>query len=169
MEYPNVLYVLAAIAISMVWRKIFLTDPLSRFPGPALAKWTWFYRFYYDVVVGGGWLSQLERLHELYGPVVRIGPKELHFADPAAYADIYSSPAKLPKDLGLYKIFRFGLPPNLFTEDDPKAHAVIKSRLVSFFSRQAILRLEHVIQERIDKLISQLIKDHKNTRNKHAS
>ncbi|KAI3617952.1 benzoate 4-monooxygenase cytochrome p450 [Moniliophthora roreri] len=163
MEYPTVLYILAVIAISLIWRNIFLASPLSHFPGPLLAKWTRFYRFYYDVVVGGGWLSQLEHLHEVYGPVVRVGPKELHFADPSAYADIYSSPAKLPKDLELYKVFRFGLPPNLFTEDDPKAHAVIKSRLVSFFSRQAILKLEHVIQEQIDRLISQLIKNHKNT------
>uniref|UniRef100_A0A0W0G312 Benzoate 4-monooxygenase cytochrome p450 n=1 Tax=Moniliophthora roreri TaxID=221103 RepID=A0A0W0G312_MONRR len=161
MEYPTVLYILAVIAISLIWRNIFLASPLSHFPGPLLAKWTRFYRFYYDVVVGGGWLSQLEHLHEVYGPVVRVGPKELHFADPAAYADIYSSPAKLPKDLELYKAFRFGPQPNLFTEDDPKTHAVIKSRLVSFFSRQAILKLEHVIQEQIDKLILQLVKNHK--------
>ncbi|EEB90166.1 hypothetical protein MPER_11666, partial [Moniliophthora perniciosa FA553] len=129
--------------------KKYKVQNLTHFSGPALAKRTWLYRFYYDVIVGGGWLSQLERLHKVYGPVVRVGPKELHFADPAAYADIYSSPAKLPKDLGLYEVFQFGLPPDLFTKEDPKAHAVIKSRLVSFFSRQAILKLEHAIQEQL--------------------
>ncbi|EEB91639.1 hypothetical protein MPER_09972 [Moniliophthora perniciosa FA553] len=65
---------------------------LSEFPGPALARWTWLYRAYYDIVVGGSWLSHLSTLHEKYGPVVRVGYNELHFTDPAAYAEIYNSP-----------------------------------------------------------------------------
>jgi hypothetical protein len=55
------------VIVSLVWRKVSLADPLRRFPGPSLAKWTRLYRVYYDVVVGGGWLSHLRDLHELYG------------------------------------------------------------------------------------------------------
>ncbi|KAI3603472.1 benzoate 4-monooxygenase cytochrome p450 [Moniliophthora roreri] len=126
------------------------------------AKWTWLYRAYYDIVVGGGWLSHLENLHKEFGPVVRVGCNELHFTDPAAYAEIYNSPYKMLKDPALYsKAFLFGLPPNVFSEVNPKDHSEIKSLISSYFSRKGILRLEHVIQERIDKLISQLLKNHR--------
>ncbi|KAK7050033.1 hypothetical protein VNI00_005465 [Paramarasmius palmivorus] len=136
------------VIVSLVWRKVSLADPLRRFPGPSLAKRTRLYRVYYDVVVGGGWLSHLRDLHELY--------------DPSAYADIYSSSAKMLKDPHLYTMFNFGLPPNVFTETDPKEHTVFKSMLGTFFSRQGILRLENAIQERVDTLVSQLAKNHKN-------
>ncbi|KAI3612230.1 p450 monooxygenase [Moniliophthora roreri] len=139
------------------------SDPLKWSPGPKLAKWTRLYRFYYDSIVGGGWLRHLQELHEEYGPVVRVGYNELHFADPNAYADIYSSPTKLPKEPRLYATFELGLPPNVFSTVDPKEHSVMKSMLGSFFSRQGVLKLEHVIQERVDKLISQLVKNHKST------
>ncbi|EEB97500.1 hypothetical protein MPER_03167, partial [Moniliophthora perniciosa FA553] len=46
---------------------------------------------------------------------------------------------------------------------DPKEHSVMKSMMGSFFSRQGVLKLEHVIQERVDKLISQLVENHKST------
>uniref|UniRef100_A0A0W0G318 Benzoate 4-monooxygenase cytochrome p450 n=1 Tax=Moniliophthora roreri TaxID=221103 RepID=A0A0W0G318_MONRR len=109
------------------------------------------------------YLTSAIDVYEVVGPVVRVGPNELHFSDPAAYADIYSSPAKLPKDPHIYKVHAFGLPSNVFTEVDPKAHAVLKSMLGSFFSRQGILKLEGVIQDQINKLLSQLIQNHKTT------
>ncbi|KAI3615269.1 benzoate 4-monooxygenase cytochrome p450 [Moniliophthora roreri] len=153
---------ISIVILPLVWRQLF-PDPLRRFPGPRLARWTRFYRVYYDTVAGARWVSHLQHLHEVYGPVVRVGPNELHFSDPAAYADIYSSPAKLPKDPHIYKVHAFGLPSNVFTEVDPKAHAVLKSMLGSFFSRQGILKLEGVIQDQINKLLSQLIQNHKTT------
>uniref|UniRef100_A0A0W0FAH8 Benzoate 4-monooxygenase cytochrome p450 n=1 Tax=Moniliophthora roreri TaxID=221103 RepID=A0A0W0FAH8_MONRR len=166
--FPNTMGPLEACAFSVLGLAILLLarsfhqDPLSCFPGPPLAKWTWLYRAYYDIVVGGGWLSHLQALHETYGPVVRVGRNELHFADPSAYADIYNSPYKLPKDPSLYHhTFNFGLPLNIFSMTNPKDHSATKSLFSSYFSRKGILRLEGVIQERVDKLILQLIKNHK--------
>ncbi|KAK7050040.1 hypothetical protein VNI00_005472 [Paramarasmius palmivorus] len=86
---------------------------------------------------------------------------QLHFAHPDAYVDIYASPVKLNKDPELYNTFKFGWSSNVFTSTDPKEHAALKSMLGTFFSRQCVLKLEYVIQERIDKLISQLAKNHK--------
>ncbi|ESK89624.1 hypothetical protein Moror_8638 [Moniliophthora roreri MCA 2997] len=154
-------FAVLGLAILLLARS-FHQDPLSCFPGPLLAKWTWLYRAYYDIVVGGGWLSHLQALHETYGPVVRVGRNELHFADPSAYTDIYNSPYKLPKDPSLYHhTFNFGLPLNIFSMTNPKDHSATKSLFSSYFSRKGILRLEGVIQERVDKLILQLIKNHK--------
>ena len=46
--------------------------PLSKFPGPKLAALTSLYEFYYNVVLGGRYLWEIERMHEQYG-------KELSF------------------------------------------------------------------------------------------
>ncbi|KAF9259803.1 cytochrome P450 [Marasmius fiardii PR-910] len=134
---------------------------LSRYPGPFLAQWTSFYRAYYDIVVGGGWIEHLQDLHEIYGPVVRIGPNELHFSDPTAYADIYTSTPLHLKDPHMYDTF--AIPPSSFSETDPREHNIVKSLTSAFFSRKAILGVEHIIQEQIDKLISQLLKYHRST------
>ncbi|KAI3601155.1 benzoate 4-monooxygenase cytochrome p450 [Moniliophthora roreri] len=157
------IYVLVTLTVvaSFLFARFLRPDPLKRFPGPVLAKWTWLYRTYYDVVVGGGWLSHLHALHEAYGPVVRIGPNELHFANPTAYADIYNSQYRMLKDPAFYSnSFEYG-PSNIATVTDPIDHAEMKSLLSSYFSRKNILKLESVIQERIDKLIGQLAKNHK--------
>ena len=68
MEYPSVLYILAAIfIIPLVYQFLVVSDPLGRIPGPVLARWTRFYRIYYDIVLGGKWLPHLEYLHQKYG------------------------------------------------------------------------------------------------------
>ncbi|KAF9259574.1 hypothetical protein L218DRAFT_874324, partial [Marasmius fiardii PR-910] len=40
---------------------------LQKFPGPRLAAITKYYRGYYEIFCDGGWLDQLEILHERYG------------------------------------------------------------------------------------------------------
>ncbi|KAG7092863.1 hypothetical protein E1B28_009176 [Marasmius oreades] len=132
---------------------------LNRFPGPVLAQWTRLYRAYYDIVVGGGWIEHLQELHEIYGPVVRIGPNELHFSDPTAYTDIYTSTPIHLKDPYMYNTF--AIPPSSFSETDPKEYNIIKSLTSSFFSRKSILGVEHVIQKQVDKFLVQLLKHHK--------
>lgn len=50
-------------------------SPLSRFPGPFLAKLTDFWRAH--LVLYGMQHETLMELHRKHGPVVRIGPSEL--------------------------------------------------------------------------------------------
>ncbi|KAK7047476.1 hypothetical protein VNI00_006707 [Paramarasmius palmivorus] len=57
--------------------------------------------------------------------------------------------------------FEFGMPTTLFTISDPKEHSAIKSLFSSYFSRRSVQRLEHMVQGRVDKLISQLLKNHR--------
>ncbi|WDK16440.1 cytochrome p450 [Colletotrichum graminicola] len=64
--------------VKYVWRAFFC--PLAKFPGPRIAGITKLYEAYH-VLVKNDWLENLTSLHEKYGPVVRIGPNELHFVD----------------------------------------------------------------------------------------
>ncbi|EEB92214.1 hypothetical protein MPER_09310 [Moniliophthora perniciosa FA553] len=163
MDSLSVYYILTAfIIVSFLYAKKFSSDPLSRFPGPVLARWTGMYRAYYDSVGWGSLLPKFYHSHAAHssGHVVRVGHNELHFSDPIAYSDIYATP-NLLKDPHLYELLQFGLVPNTFSTTNPKHHAMMKSMLGSFFSRKGVLKLEHVIQERVDRLVSQLAKNHK--------
>ncbi|KAJ5239914.1 hypothetical protein N7468_004533 [Penicillium chermesinum] len=51
--------------------------PLSKFPGPRLAAISGLYEVYFTLTTGS-FEEQIEKLHEQYGPVVRITPDEVH-------------------------------------------------------------------------------------------
>ena len=60
---------------------------LSRFPGPAMAALTGWWRFW-DVFKGEAHKTHI-RLHRKHGDIVRLGPNVLSFASPSAVKDIY--------------------------------------------------------------------------------
>jgi hypothetical protein len=64
-----------------------LRSPLRHIPGPLPAKLTAQWLFW--IGVAGRRSSYLHRLHQRYGPVVRVGPNEVSFASAAAAQDIY--------------------------------------------------------------------------------
>ncbi|TFK41445.1 cytochrome P450 [Crucibulum laeve] len=113
------------------------------------------YRAYYDVVKNGGLLNQIKILHEIYGPVIRIGPNELHFSDPSAYHKNYAPGSSFVKDPFLYRCFMQSQESS-FTFMDPQESRVRREMLNPLFSRRAILKLENVIQEKIDKLVNRI-------------
>ncbi|KAK7443454.1 hypothetical protein VKT23_015627 [Stygiomarasmius scandens] len=133
-------------------------NPLNRFSGPYLARWTSYYQAYFDIVKDGGWLEHLEVLHRKYGVVVRVGPNELHFSDPLAYGDIYSN-AKFTKDPKFYRAFV--QPQAVFVQTDPREVAARKPLISPYFSRQTVLKnLHETISSTVDKLLRQLIENH---------
>jgi hypothetical protein len=68
---PSYLFIGAVFAILLcrvllvVYRLTF--HPLARFPGPKVAAASSLYEAYYDVVKGGVWIFEIERLHKIYG------------------------------------------------------------------------------------------------------
>ncbi|KAF5350988.1 hypothetical protein D9756_008294 [Leucocoprinus leucothites] len=130
--------------------------PLSRFPGPKLAAITKWYKGYYDLYVGGGLLEHIQELHERYGPVVRIGPNEIHFCSAQAYHQIYAPGSSYPKETFFYK--GFGLNGMSFGETDFEAAKIRRDMLAPLFSRRSILKLERVVQDKVDLLVSNLAK-----------
>ncbi|KAH9483000.1 Cytochrome P450 monooxygenase [Psilocybe cubensis] len=143
------LYIVARIVYRLTWH------PLAIIPGPKLAASTSLYRAYYDVVCDGEWSEHLHVLHERYGTVVRVGPNELHFSDPNAYADIYGTGSTFPKDEKMYRCF--GSSKSVFGQTDFHQAQKHRAALGPLFSRRATLRLEQEIQKHVDHLISQLL------------
>ncbi|KAL9620400.1 MAG: hypothetical protein Q9160_005100 [Pyrenula sp. 1 TL-2023] len=66
-------------------------SPLAGFPGPKLAAVTSLFEFYFDFLKQGKYCFKIEQMHEAYGPIVRINPKELSIVDSNFYDKVYVS------------------------------------------------------------------------------
>ena len=74
--------------VTAVYRLFF--HPLAGVPGPKLAAVTWNYERYYDVYPNyAQFWKQIGKLHDKYGPIVRINPNEVHIADPELIDVVY--------------------------------------------------------------------------------
>ncbi|KAJ6093459.1 hypothetical protein N7486_008748 [Penicillium sp. IBT 16267x] len=64
--------------------------PLSKYPGPWLATVTGLYEIYFTAWGVGSFEDEIDRMHQKYGPVVRITPDEVHVQEQlyhTSYAD----------------------------------------------------------------------------------
>ncbi|GAP90980.1 putative isotrichodermin C-15 hydroxylase [Rosellinia necatrix] len=84
---------LVAVVSALVWQTATIIyniyfHPLRKFPGPLLQRasglpWAIQHGIF------GAQAHHTQRLHDQYGPVVRIGPNHISFTDPKAWKDIY--------------------------------------------------------------------------------
>lgn len=92
------------------------------------------------------------------GPVVRIGPNEVHFSSPSAFLHIYSQTSKATKDPFHYHCFDQDL--STFCTCDPVAAKQRRDIMNPFFSRRNILSLQHLIVDKVCLFTHQLRKIH---------
>ncbi|KUJ12574.1 cytochrome P450 [Mollisia scopiformis] len=125
--------------------------PLTGIPGPKLAAITYLYQTYYSLFVGGSrFYIQIGKLHEQYGPVVRITPDEVHLSDPENYDSIYYIGSKYAKVEQYYASMSCGY--SSFTTMSNEAHRIKRARLNPFFSKKKIIEFESIIQSNAKKL-----------------
>jgi hypothetical protein len=84
------------------------------------------------------------------GPVVRIGPNELHYADPNVYSEIYSARPVLPKEHDHYRVFMadHGLTGLVDVAIARKRRELMQ---VLFSKRTVMNVVEYTIQQKVDK------------------
>ncbi|KAI1170218.1 cytochrome P450 [Nemania sp. FL0916] len=131
-------------------------SPLARFPGPKLAALTHWYEAYYDLISkngGGQFAFQIKRMHERYGPIVRINPAELHIDDPDFYNQIYcNSSASRPIDKSSRFKHRFGMPQASFSTTLGEHHRLRRSAIAPFFSKARIQSLGGKLETIIERV-----------------
>ncbi|GAB1208252.1 hypothetical protein APSETT445_006993 [Aspergillus pseudonomiae] len=145
------------IIFSLILRSIYRLyfDPLHHIPGPKLAAISHAYEFYHDVIRGGLFVWEIEKMHEKYGPIVRINPREVHIKDPYFYDELYA-PANGMRDKDAKSVVIFSSPTALVATVGHHTHRMRRKLLNSFFSRRSIERIEPVIHESLSRFLDGL-------------
>nr|UWK20172.1 hypothetical protein TRHOD_g10 [Trichoderma rhododendri] len=69
---------LAIISSLMQWFYNLYLPPKRKIPGPRLSAMTSLYEVWFDIIRDGKYPEEIKRMHEVYGSVVRISPREIH-------------------------------------------------------------------------------------------
>ncbi|KAG4434747.1 hypothetical protein IFR05_009773 [Cadophora sp. M221] len=127
----------------------------AKFPGPKLAALTYGYMFYYDAIAGEGqYMYKIKDLHEEYdSPIIRISPHELHIIDPDFYELLFTG-ANSKRDKPPTWSHAFSNVDSAFGTISHEKHRVRRSAISPFFSSSSLRKLEPLIQENIDRLIT---------------
>ncbi|RAH75643.1 cytochrome P450 [Aspergillus aculeatinus CBS 121060] len=129
--------------------------PLKKIPGPKLAAISHLYEFYYDIIKGGQFIYEIQRMHNQYGPIVRINPREVHVIDPEFYDEIYASGSR-KRDKDARFVPTFTLPTSMIATVGHDHHRFRRGILANYFSRRSALELVPLVEERVLKLMDRL-------------
>lgn len=135
--------------------------PFSRYPGPFLAKVSYFYAFYHALRDDTGIAQQA--CHEKYGAVVRYNPDALSFDEPAAAKEINAIGKNFFKGKAWQPMnFDPHARPNVAFNPDKKDHARRKRIITQAFSRRALRESEvyaHIHTDKLCSILGDLPKD----------
>ncbi|GME62452.1 cytochrome P450 [Neofusicoccum parvum] len=121
-----------------------ITSPLRSVPGPLLAR---FSRLWY---LRQAWTGKFPRtnikLHQKYGPIVRIAPNEYSIDDPSAIKPIYGHGTVFVKGSWYHASGApSGMKQNIFAEIDPKTHAAERRKIASLYTMSTLLKMEEEV------------------------
>lgn len=137
-----------------VLHNIFL-HPLRRYPGPTLWAAT---RLTWVVALQRGHLHQdLLRLHDQYGPVVRIAPNELSYIDAQAWKDIYTSrPGHAVLERNPVWFRKMPTEPWSIMGYNEDAHARFRRAFMGAFSEKAVQDQSPLLEGYVETMIQRL-------------
>lgn len=131
---------IAAVLLAAIYTHIIqplCLSPLSQIPGPksyALTKWRLAYEDW-----KGTRTRTIHSLHLKYGPVVRVGPNEVHFNSLSAQRTIYGPGSGFGRT-SFYRMFDVYGQPNMFTFHSAKEHGERKKLLANAYSKSNLVR-----------------------------
>ncbi|TVY78358.1 Cytochrome P450 monooxygenase andK [Lachnellula suecica] len=132
------------------------TRGLNKYPGPFLASITDWWRFW--IVYKRRPEVEHIRLHAKHGDVVRLGPNDLSFADPAALKSIYGlnkgfvKSEFYPVQQSVANGHRL---PSLFSSTSETFHAQLRRSVNSAFSMSTLIQYEPFVDSTTELFLSQ--------------
>ncbi|CRG83025.1 putative sterigmatocystin biosynthesis P450 monooxygenase STCB [Talaromyces islandicus] len=146
----------AILALTFAIREFL--NPLSKIPGPWIAKYTNIYSTYQ--FLRGNKPRYVHHLHNIYGPIVRVGPHEVDIADISAVKEIHRVGGKYLKNEFYDNIGHRGSR-TLFNQTDPHLHAIRRKLLSAGMARTSVVQLESDILQRIQLTIQRMQEESK--------
>ncbi|KAF4978170.1 hypothetical protein FZEAL_5415 [Fusarium zealandicum] len=146
-----ILYFLGSCLYSVFWH------PLAKIPGPRLYGLTVIPYYYH--LLRGDWHAVLKQVHDHYGPVVRIGPKDVSFTGAEALKGIYghkgsgSAARTFQKDRAFYGD---DIPHATIFNANNDDHKRIRRLLSHAFSEKALQSQEDIMKLYVDMFIDKL-------------
>ncbi|KAL1961577.1 hypothetical protein VTN77DRAFT_1429 [Rasamsonia byssochlamydoides] len=127
------------------------------FPGPKLAAATKWYEFYFDILKwpGGQFIWEINRMHDVYGPIVRINPDELHVKDPEWY-DVPNGGGNIIRDKFPQSAALVGTPLGVFGTIKHDVHRIRKAPPAAYFSRRSVREAQPLMRAEVEKLCQRL-------------
>ncbi|KAH6603187.1 cytochrome p450 [Trichoderma cornu-damae] len=107
----------------LVYRAFF--HPLRRFPGPFSARLSRFYALG-KLFESKKAYENVQRLHQEYGDIVRVGPRELSINRPSAITDIYGTHTQTTKSPWYMQTSKKAAKSSLFHTRAPEVHRLRK-------------------------------------------
>ncbi|KAF2653981.1 cytochrome P450 [Lophiostoma macrostomum CBS 122681] len=147
-------------ALSLAVYRLFF-HPLSGFPGPKIAAATQWYEAYFDLVKypRGQFMFEIERMHQAYGPIVRINPHELHVKDPSWEKVLYVGYSEGVRDKYPPAAAMAGLPGDVFGTVSQELHSMRRRAFSSLLSRASIQQVQPILQDHLEVLCKKLRTD----------
>ncbi|KAI0889423.1 cytochrome P450 [Annulohypoxylon maeteangense] len=130
--------------------------PLSRFPGPRLAAATYFPEYWHDFVKFGRYTHEIKRMHEIYGPLVRINPDEIHCND-FKFVDFVYAAGGRKRDKPPHQSRGSVWEGSGFMTLNHDHHRLRRSPLIKFFSKPQIAQYESHVRGHAQRLCDKII------------
>ncbi|PYH76834.1 putative cytochrome P450 [Aspergillus uvarum CBS 121591] len=144
----------ALYSVALVIYRLYL-HPLSRFPGPKIAAATGWYEFYHEVIRGGMYIHEIQRMHREYGPIIRINPYEIVINDPDYYNTLYVA-SNTRRSEKWYTLQGTGLEGAMGMTMGHELHRRRRKHFDPFFSRLGVTQIEGVILDEVQLLTDRL-------------
>jgi len=128
-----------------------LIHPLHNFPGPRLAAATFLYEAYFDILKtpGSQYNYQIDRLHDIYGPFVRVSPEEIHVRDSEWFDVLYTGPGHV-RDKWERSNRANGSGGSVASSVPHDLHRKRRSAINPYFSERAVAELESKLRSKVD-------------------
>ncbi|KZL80046.1 benzoate 4-monooxygenase cytochrome p450, partial [Colletotrichum incanum] len=123
--------------------KAISTSPLNQYPGPWLARYTNLWRLF--VVRGGSYHLEIKKLHDEFGPVVRIGPNTLDLDFPGLKNTLYNrydNWKKTPFYHNNSTLVNGQIVYHMFSTTDEKEHTKMRRPIGRYFTMTSVLAFE---------------------------
>ncbi|KAF4633868.1 hypothetical protein G7Y89_g4252 [Cudoniella acicularis] len=164
---PAFIWLAASVGFaSLLSRALYLIyrHPLANIPGSKLAALSTWYEAYYDLFAApaGRLPWQIASLHKKYGPIIRIGPNEVHIDDVEFVSKFFSSSSTVKRDKHAPHQQQLGVPDAVVSTIPSSLHEVRRSALAPFLSSTSINSRRDIILAKIENVSARLqaCKDH---------